>query len=284
MAKTDHKSLKLLTGSLLILLLPSLLWAKANPITLWTTHPQVAYDLNQIAKIYAPQSQTTSAPVAFFAQEVYSLTDSADLHQFEPTATELKKLLKHTPLISGPLSHQPWLRLAKNSGLLPQKNGLILDHLGQTDHYWLNSEEALAFEKKIQSFLKELNIETPSGHPWSESIAKETKKIQKLIKSKKIKRIVLAHNALLPLFESIPKLEVLVLYTGDHHQEIAANILKKVYRWAENKEDILFIYERNITWPAPLKETRFNGIRTIQWSPVAPSPLTHLRVDLEALP
>ncbi len=249
-------------------------WAQ---IKIWTTHPQVAHDINKISKLYAGDQKPS-----FNAKEIYNLNDSADIHQFEPSSTELKKLSKYTPLVAGPLSHQPWLRLARNSGLLPKDEILALDQLGLGDHYWLNSKEAAIFEKKLQLFLNSLNIPTPNTLPWSDRINNEVKAIGSIIGQRKIKKIVLAHDALVPLFKTIPGIELLVLYSEDHHQEVTANTLKKVYNWAEDTTSVLFIYEKNITWPAPLKEERFNKIRTIKWSPVAPSPIRNLREELEA--
>lgn len=272
----SYKIYKLLKVLMLLLTLGPCapLWAQIN---LWTTHPQVAYDLNQMAKVYSRGAQ-----VSFKAHEIYQLKDSTDIHQFQPTSTELKKLLNYSPLVVGPLTHQPWLRLAKKSGLLPPEQSLVLDQLGATDHYWLNKKEALNFEKKVKSFLNKLKVSVPQNFPWSEAISKEQDKIKDIIFQKNIKKVVLAHDALVPLFKSIPNLELIVLYSGDHHREVGADTLKSVYQWAKDPSEVLFIYEKNITWPTPLKAKRFEKIRKIQWTPVAPSPIENLRKNLEA--
>jgi len=250
--------------------------AKTN---LWVTHPQVGHDLNQMAKLY---NDSASQSPSFKAKEIFPLLDSADVHQFSPSTTELKRLLKHSPLIVGPLSHQPWLKLAQTSGLLTRKKTLILDHLGATDHYWLNISMAVIFEKKIQSFFKQLAIPYPSTRPWSDQIMIESNKIKKIMKEKHITKVVLTHNSLASLFKDMNKIELLTLYTDDHHQEVSASQLKKLYKWAKKRDELLFIFEKNLKKPAVLsQEDLFKKVKTIEWSPIGNFPLMKLREALE---
>lgn len=248
--------------------------------TLWVTHPQVAYDLNAMAQLYGPKHQS------FKAATIFKLSGSADIHQFTPSPTQLKALLKHSPLIVGPLTHQPWLKLAQTSGLLPDNNKeiLILAHLGATNHYWLNPKTALSFEKKIQKFLNQLSITYPSTTPWSDKIKIESEKIKELIKHKHIKRVVLTHNSLSYLFKHMDNIELLTLYGAgdDHHQAVSAIQLKKIYQWARKPDEMLFIFEKNLATPSVLtQEALFKKVKTIEWAPIGPSPLKELRKALE---
>lgn len=248
-------------------------------VTLWVTHPQVANDLNQIGKLYAKNKPS------FVAKEIFDIFDTADIHQFSPTPVQLKKLLKHSPLIVGPLSHQPWLKLARKSGLLSQKATLTLDHLGghgSTDHYWLSPKEAGNFESQVQAFFEQINLPHPSDKPWSKQIALEAKQIKSLLRNKKVTRVVLGHNALTSLFKGFNGIELTILYGEDHHQEVSVKQLKKIYQWADKPEKMLFIFEKNLSKPAPfINEGKFKNIKSIKWAPIGPSPLEHLRILLE---
>ena len=266
------KSLKLLT---LILLLSGLSCPLFAQVQLWTTHPQVAYDLNTMAtKFY----QSADKSVAFKAKPIFNFNDNADLHQFEPSSGELKKLGQHTPLLVGPLKDQPWAKLAIKSGLLPNKNEIhTLKEKENEDHYWLSISGSVEFEREVNQFLKKLNLPTRDDLPWSGTIKKEALAIKELLIKKGIKKVVLAHNALIPLFKDLGSFEALVLYTEDHHHEVSARDLKRVYQWATSPSETLFIYERSLTWPAPLQTSQFNEIRKVEWNPISPYPLENLR-------
>jgi len=264
---------------LFILLWGTLILNLRAATILWVTHPQVGHDLNQMAELYRDRA-AQSPP--FKAKEIFPLLDSTDIHQFSPSPIQLKRLLKYTPLIIGPLSHQPWLKLAKTSGLLAHKKMLILDQLGPTDHYWLNASMAVVFEKKIQSFLKQLAIPYPNTSPWSDKIIIENNKIKKIINNKHITKIVLTHNSLSSLFKGMNNIELLTLYSDDHHQQVSASQLKKLYRWAKKPNEVLFIFEKNLVRPTVLtQEKLFERIKTIEWSPIGTSPLMKLREVLE---
>ena len=248
--------------------------------TLWTTHPQVAHDIMTIAKLHQGEQDKPH----FDSQSIFGKQTNGDIHEFKPNSGELKKLMQYQPIIAGPVSHQSWVKLARQSGLLKDKSTYYLEDMGSNDHYWLSPDLAKQFEIRINTILSKLGLSTYEELPWSQSISLEAKKIQELLKLKKISKVVLSHNALVPLFETFDELEVLVLYNDDHHQEVSAKDIKKVYTWSSKKDDLLFIYERNITWPSPLKGKTFEQVKKINWSPIGVTPLAQFRKALEDLP
>ncbi len=248
--------------------------------TLWTTHPQVAHDIMDMAKLYKGDQDKA----LFDSQSIFGEQTNADIHEFKPNSGELKKLIQYKPIIAGPLSHQSWVKLARQSGLLKDKSTYYLEGMGSNDHYWLSPALAKQFEMRINTILSKLGLTPYEELLWSQSISLEARKIQELLKLKKISKVVFSHNALVPLFETFEELEILVLYNDDHHQEVSAKDIKKVYTWSSKKEDLLFIYERNITWPTPLKGKIFDQVKKINWSPIGVAPLAQFRKALEALP
>jgi len=248
--------------------------------TLWTTHPQVAHDIRAIAKIHKGDQVNTH----FDSQSIFGEQTNADIHEFKPNSGELKKLMQYKPIIAGPLSHQSWVKLARQSGLLKDRSTYYLENMGTNDHYWLSPALAKQFEIKINTILSKLGLRTYEELLWSQNISLEARKIQELLKLKKISKVVLSHNALVPLLETFDELEVLVLYNDDHHQEVSAKDIKQVYSWSSNKDALLFIYERNITWPTPLKGKIFDQVKKINWSPIGVAPLAQFRKALEDLP
>ncbi len=252
----------------------------AQELTLWTTHPQVAYDLNLMANQYYANS---TGKIPFKAQSIFKLQDNTDIHQFEPSSGELKKLSSYSPIIIGPLMHQPWAKLALKSGLFAQKpDTLVLKEKESEDHYWLSIKGSKEFEQEMNIFFKAQNLPVRNDLPWSQMIEKEALEIKTLLMKKGIKKIVLAHNALVPLIKEFGVFESLVLYTEDHHREVSAGDLKKVFKWADVPSETLFIYERNLSWPAPLQTEQFKEIRKVQWNPVSPYPLESLKKLFEA--
>ena len=248
--------------------------------TLWTTHPQVAHDIMAIAKLHNGDQKSA----LFDSQPIFGEQTNGDIHEFKPNSGELKKLMQYQPIIAGPVSHQSWVKLAQQSGLLKDKSTYYLEGMGSNDHYWLSPALAKQFEIRINTILSKLGLKTYEELLWSQSISLEAKKVQELLKLKKISKVVLSHNALVPLLETFKELEVLVLYNDDHHQEVSAKDIKQVYTWSSKKGELLFIYERNITWPAPLKGKIFDKVRKVSWSPIGVAPLTQLRQALEDLP
>ena len=124
-----------------------------------------------------------------------------------------------------------------------------------------------------------MHLPTRDDYPWSALIQEEALKIKEILKAKKIGKIVLAHNALAPLLKE--SAELVVLFTDDHHSEVASSELKKVFQWVQRPEEVLFIFEKSISWPSNLKGGSFDKVRSVQWAPISSFPLRSLRKALE---
>lgn len=251
-----------------------------RPPILWTTHPQVAFDLKNILHLYKLSPSLN-------IQQVFPLTSDQDIHNYSPTPSSLKTLIGSSPLVLGPLSLQRLPPLSGLSQLLP-KNHLLLksDPHGDVreDHYWLLPQRALSFEEDLIQFLNKQGFSLKNQKLWSNALFHQTNRIRKELKRLGIKRIVLSHNALEYFFSRECKRETLVFYTNDHHREILAKNLKRIYKWAKNPREILFIYERGIPWPLPLKGEAFQNVPRINWAAIGPFPLKELADQLEEIP
>jgi ABC-type Zn uptake system ZnuABC Zn-binding protein ZnuA len=254
---------------------PAVQIAKAiSTVKIWTTHPQVTFDLQSLYAAHKVED--------FSAQTLFNLKDSDDIHQFEPSPKELKILNQFSPLVIGPEPHQKWITQAKKAGLLSQAKTHFLN---EQSHYWLEPKEALAFEREMVQFFKKIKpeLELDSTYPWSKAISEESQKMKDLILKKGLKKIVLGHNALAPLFSTLENIEVIILYNEDHHQEISAQHLKTIFGWSNPPHEILFIFEKNLSWPKVLSEEKFSQVHKIHWSPLGIFPLQDLRKKLEEL-
>lgn len=254
-----------------ILIFITLLFSKAYAFEIYTTHPQVTYSLKEMNKLYSGKLKFT--PKSLFVVK-------ASVHHFEPTIKSLMLMKKSEPLIAGPTGHQKWL--IKSANLLPEQT-LLLDFFEeQRDHFWLSSQEACLFEKKVFESLKEWKKieEIPSTYLFCGWIQEKQNSLKKVLEEKKIKKVILPHNALERTFKEM-NLSVIVLMEGDHHHEISAKKLKNSYQWLQGEDKVLLVKEEGFKFPPMLK-----GDHSIEWNPLVPKPqpLEDLIQKIKALP
>jgi len=244
---------------------------KARSPQLGVTHPQVKETIEDMARLYNWDLKVELA---------FSFKGSA--HEFEPSVSDLKSLMRQEFLLAGPIGHQKWLVKAKS--YLPEKT-TFLTGLAQ-DHFWLNADLGCSQEKEIIKALTQWKLISPdslqAGELWCPRVVTIKNQLEKLLKDRGIKRVILAHNALKSQLESM-NLEVLVLFHDDHHSKISSHKIKQALSWQNDKEsrnNLLQIKEPEILWPSPLKDQK---VRSIIWSPLQKSPLKELVETLRKL-
>ena len=115
---------------------------------------------------------------------------------------------------------------------------------------------------------------------------KQKEIIVNLLKKANLKKVIVAHSALVPLFKGAG-LEVLTLRQNDHEHETTPKVLKKVSRWlaeakkSEGGPSILVINEEGFGLPRQLEKA--TGIITLLWSPLQlrPRPIESLAISLK---
>jgi len=264
-------------GFLAVIFLIAVLPSMAATVEISTTHPQVAHVLDHMAQLYG-QGHKSASPWT-----VKSLFKMKNAHHFEPTISDLKKLMRSSPLIAGPLHHQGWVTKAEKSGMLPKAHLLLTKSNISDEHFWLETKAACQTEDLLREKINLWSNSQYTENKWCQWIEKEVLAIGEELQVKKIKRIILAHSALKKLFQSLG-MEVLVLRSEDHHQEVSMSILKTAMAWLEEGEakKVLMIKEDGFSFPLGLqRKDRF----LINWSSLVnrPEPLTSLKESISKL-
>lgn len=253
-----YKQLKILA----FFLVASHTFGQGNPRIIATTHPQVASSLRLIKSLY-PEDKLLKN---WEAKNLYEQV--TNIHDFEPSISKLKDLLNHSFLIGGPVTHQKWLIKARDNGLLPQKNLLLTFRDIEDDHFWLSAKAACTFEEQVMKFLKKEDLIEQTGTRYCQWVSDQTLRLKTLFKNSQIKKVILAHSALIPLMKA-SGLEVLCLRQNDHELEVTPNTLKKAYSWLNDEQrldKILIINESGYELPNQIKKTDKTII--LSWSPI----------------
>ncbi len=277
-----HNLLKILNfiarGTTLLVAIPLLSSLEAKT-TLATTHPQVTEVLDQLGQLYQNKEEITWKATSLFGAAI-------DVHNFQPTIKDLKKLKDQKYLVAGPIGDQRWLLNAKKKGLLSQKS-LLLDfsELGN-DHFWLFPSGACSFEKQVGAYLVKHKLLKETYDDYCQWMKAKQREIFELLTQANLKKVIVAHSALVPLFESAG-LEVLTLRQNDHEHETTPKVLKKVSRWLSEAKaqkggpTILVINEEGFGLPRQLEKA--TGTLTFMWSPLQlrPRPIESLALSLK---
>lgn len=245
-----------------------------------TTHPQVAEVILQLGDLYKKEGEKPKwTSLSLFGEAI-------DVHNFEPTISDLKKLKDQKRLIAGPIGDQRWLLNAKKKGLLPQDT-LLLDfsNLGN-NHFWLFPEGACSFEEQIGNFLLKHQLIEKKRDAYCLWMRTHQQEIFNLLNKANLKKVIVAHSALVPLFKGAG-LEVLTLRQNDHEHETTPKVLKKVSKWLSQAKangptpSILVINEEGFGLPRQLEKAQ--GVMTLQWSPLQlrPRPIESLALSLK---
>jgi ABC-type Zn uptake system ZnuABC Zn-binding protein ZnuA len=213
--------------------------------TLYCSHPELCRMIHQISNVKT--------------ENLISI--SGDPHEYEPTITEIKKLISAPILITGPKELNPWIKkVIFQRSKIPELKTISLlfdpnDYLfypnanGETlSHFWLYPKVYCSLKNKMEKNLAQLGIALKI------SPACDFKKSEDLLRSTllKIKKpIILTHDALLPLFLDLNKdqnHQIVAIKGSGHHEEASPASIKKLYN-ALNSPSVVWIQETGINIP-----------------------------------
>lgn len=189
-----------------------------------------------------------------------------DPHEFEPTTAEVKKLISAEILISGPLELNPWIKKINYQRLkltqlktinLPLEDKDYAFYPGANhealSHFWLYPKIFCSLKNSMEDQLIAFKylIVTPKNKSCAAEEKIITTTLFNSIVGLKIP-IVLTHDALLPLFESVLGKEraglVVAIKGSGHHQEASPSSVKKLYDILKSPK-VVWILEDKIHVP-----------------------------------
>lgn len=189
---------------------------------------------------------------------------TGDPHEYEPSSAEIKGLIKAEILIAGPVELNPWIKKVnyqrskisgtktlnlpldkKDYALYPGANHEALSH------FWLYPKIYCSLKDRMQEQLVKMNllVETQTKKTCANEINKIEHELQTTLNSLKFP-LVLTHDALLPLMESLSQnsAEVTAIKGSGHHSEATPQSVKKLYD-ALKKPRVIWIEEKGINVP-----------------------------------
>lgn len=187
-----------------------------------------------------------------------------DPHEYEPTTTEVKDLIKAEILIAGPVELNPWIKKVNyqrsKSGQLKtisiplSKDELSLYPGGNHEalsHFWLYPRIFCALKTKLETQMISQNLFKLQHN--TDTCAGEVTKIEAELKTsiQNIKYpVVLTHDALLTFLESLSDKhsKVVAIKGSGHHQETSPKSVKKLYD-ALKEPKVIWVEEQGINIP-----------------------------------
>jgi len=248
----NYRILIILFGSLFF---SSLVSAKISRLS--CSHPEIC----TLAKTIATEQGQTL--------EMESIvTISGDPHEFEPSITEIKKLMSAEFLIEGPFELNPWIKKvnnqrSQNSALTTKtlnlkeqqtklysaiSNGVTKEALA---HFWLYPKIYCDFKSEITRMLIEANmivLKNKNEDQCPNKAIEMEKQLRSTISQMNMP-IILTHDALWPLLNSLNEKSMIVSIKGSgHHAEASAESVKKLYN-ALKSPKVIWIEEKGINVP-----------------------------------
>ena len=192
------------------------------------------------------------------------VTISGDPHEYEPTTTEVKNLIKADILIAGPTELNPWIKkvnyqrskiVALKTLSLPMGKVEYALYPNAThealSHFWLYPRIYCALKAKLEEQLiaNTLLIVVPNKKSCAAEAAKIENDLLSTLTGLKIP-VVLTHDALLPLLQTLSKnsANVVAIKGSGHHSEATPASVKKLYD-ALKKPQVIWVEEKGINIP-----------------------------------
>lgn len=194
---------------------------------------------------------------------------SGDPHEFEPSITEIKKLMSADFLIAGPYELNPWIKKvnyqrSKNSALITKSLSLKEQHVklystisnGITKealaHFWLYPKIYCDFKTELTRILTEEKIIVVKNKTEDLCLNKAVE-MEKQLRSTLAQMsipIILTHDALWPLLNSLneKKSSIVAIKGSGHHAEASSDSVKKLYG-ALKSPRVIWIEEKGINIP-----------------------------------
>lgn len=220
--------------------------------TIFCSHAELCKMLNRIALENKITDLKTNTLVSI----------SGDPHEYEPSISEIKKLISAPILLTGPNELNPWIKkinFQRSKSLATKTIGLTLDgsynqfypHASAETlaHFWLYPKVYCSLKSKLETELIKL------GHKLTAIKKCEADTAEKLLSdalAKLNRPVILTHDALLPLMNSLGsnKAHLIIAIKGSsHHEESAPLAVKKMYD-ALKAPRVIWVQEIGIHVPA----------------------------------
>lgn len=238
-------------SSLIILFVFILTLATGEARVVSCSHRELCLMLEQIAL----ENQLTDIQTETLVNMV------GDPHEFDPSTTELKKLMNAPFLITGPQELNPWIKriLHQRSKHIEKKTISLLfssSHLAfypksnaeTLSHFWLYPKVYCALKKSLEEqftnwgyFIKKQNL-CPSKQ-IEDDLRNSLQKISH--------PIILTHDALLPLLEGLMNSntqKIVALKGSSHHEETSPQAIKKMVDTLKAPK-VIWVIETGINVP-----------------------------------
>jgi ABC-type Zn uptake system ZnuABC Zn-binding protein ZnuA len=192
---------------------------------------------------------------------------SGDPHEYEPSSHEIKKLITAELLLVGPHELNPWIakidfqrkkikKLTTLSLSLDKKDFDLYPKAGHEalSHFWLYPKIFCLMKDRLFTELQKASIIAQNIKNSNEKCLSQKTSIEKELSSSlaQIKLpLVLTHDALQPLFESLkpdPTFIVVAIKGSGHHHEATPHSVKKLYD-ALKAPKVIWIEEKGIHVP-----------------------------------
>jgi ABC-type Zn uptake system ZnuABC Zn-binding protein ZnuA len=216
-------------------------------VTIACSHPEIC----RLAKIVYTENHVKDASFESVIKIV------GDPHEYEPSVSEVKALIMAPLLITGPVELNPWIKKVNYQRSKTANIKTINLPLEDFDFafYPNASHEALShfwLYPKLFCSLKE-KLEKALAFPVTKTCAAEERKVEESLQStlENIKLpIVLTHDALLPILESLSKNKknIVAIKGSGHHQETSAKSVKLLYDALKSPKAI-WVQEKGINVP-----------------------------------
>lgn len=180
------------------------------------------------------------------------IVPTGDPHEFEPSIQDIKKLMRASTLLVGPLELNPWM---KNISLMRSKEKTLktftldlpsfsiseypTNESEALGHFWLYPKIYCHLKKSLSKILNYKQAVNCNFENIEQQLALDLKKIST--------PIILTHDALLPLLKKLAtnKNQIIAIKGSSHHGEVSAASVKKVYD-ALKANKVIWIFEDNI--------------------------------------
>lgn len=221
--------------------------------TVYCSHAELCKMVNQIAHENKLSNVKTENLVNI----------SGDPHEYEPSALEIKNLINAPLLLTGPNELNPWIKKIKSQRSKESKLKTISLLFNQDNlkaypntsaevlsHFWLYPKVYCSFKIQLEKDLMQIGFDIKTKGTCD---PKKTEEELKNVLLKINTPIILTHDALLPLLQSLsPSTSITAIKGSGHHEETSAKAVKKMYD-ALRAPVVIWIIETGINVPANIK-------------------------------
>lgn len=189
---------------------------------------------------------------------------SGDPHEYEPSSSEVKNLIKAPILITGPAELNPWIKkvsfqrsktIALKTLSLPIDKADYALYPGANheavSHFWLYPRIYCSLKAKLEEQMVAQNL-LVLGAGRKSCIVEATRiesEMQMTLSALKLP-VILTHDALLPIMQNLSKnkANVVAIKGSGHHSEATPASVKKLYD-ALKKPQTIWVEEKGINVP-----------------------------------